>query len=84
MKEIKRKWDLLSKEKKESCIQEIITFFKQERDEEIGVIAAEDVLDFFLQNIGPTIYNKGVEDSKEQLKKSFEDLEVDLELLLNK
>jgi uncharacterized protein (DUF2164 family) len=82
--EIKRKWDLLPKEKRKSSIDEIITFFKQERGEALGIIAAEDILDFFLQDIGTEIYNKGVEDSKELLKKQFEDLEIDLDLLLNK
>lgn len=84
MNEIKRKWDLLPKAKRQSCIDEIITFFKQKRGEQIGVIAAEDILDFFLQDIGPDIYNKGVEDSKELLKRQFDNLEVDLDLLLNK
>jgi len=84
MKDIKRKRDLLSKEKRKTCIDEIITFFKQKRNEELGIIAAEDILDFFLQNTGEDIYNKGVEDSKNLLKKRFDDLEVDLDLLLNK
>ncbi len=84
MKEIKRKWDLLPKEKRKKCIEEIITFFKQKRNEELGIIAAEDILDFFLENIGANIYDKGVEDSKELLKKQFENLEIDLDLLLNK
>jgi uncharacterized protein (DUF2164 family) len=84
MKEIKRKWDLLTKEKRKSCINELITFFKQERNEEIGIIAAEDILDFFLQNAGESIYNKAVVDSRELAKKRFEDLEIDLDLLLNK
>ncbi len=83
MNEIKRKWDLIKEAKRKSCIEEIITFFKQERDEQIGVIAAEDILDFFLQYIGTDIYNKGVDDSKELLKRQFENLEVDLELLRN-
>ena len=84
MNDIKRKWDLIPKEKRESCLKEIITFFKTERDEEIGVIAAEDILNFFLENIGTDIYNKGVAEAKETLKKRFDDLELDLELLLNK
>lgn len=84
MNEIKRKWDLLSKSKRKPCIDEIITFFKQKRDEQIGVIAAEDILDFFLQDIGADIYNKGVEDSKELIKRQFENLEVDLDLLMDK
>lgn len=84
MKEVKRKWDLLTKAKRSSSIQEIVDFFNRERDEKIGVIAAEDILDFFLQNVGEEIYYRGVEDSKELLKKRFEDLEVDLNLLLKK
>ncbi len=84
MKEIRRKWDLLPKAKRKSLIEETITFFNQERDEKIGIIAAEEILDFFLQNIAEDIYNKRVEDSKELLKKRFEDLDVDLDLLLNK
>ncbi len=84
MKEIKRKWDILPKAKRKSLIEEIITFFKQERDENLGIIAAEDILDFFLQNMAEDIYNKGIEDSKKLLKERFEDLELDLDLLLNK
>lgn len=84
MKDVKRKWDLLKKEKKASSIKEIIRHFKAERDEDIGVIAAESFLDFFLQLIGEDIYNKGVRDSQILLKKRFEDLDIDLELLLIK
>lgn len=84
MKKIKRKWDLLSEEKRKSCIDEIITFFKHERDEEIGIIATEEILDFMLQITGEDIYNRGVTDSKETLKKRFEDLELDLDLLQSK
>ncbi|MFZ2190139.1 MAG: DUF2164 domain-containing protein [Candidatus Magasanikiibacteriota bacterium] len=84
MTEITHKWDLLPKEKKKNCLEEIITFFREERNEELGVIAAEDILDFFLENIGTDIYNKGVDDAKETVKKRFDDLELDLELLLNK
>ncbi len=82
MKEIKRKWDLLSKEERQFCIEKIIRFFGEERNEEIGVIAAESALDCFLQNTAETLYNKGVEDAKNVLRKHLEDFEVDLEVLL--
>ena len=84
MRIVKRKWDLLTKEKRKSCIEEIITFIKEKEDEDIGLIAAGDILDLVLQNAGDDIYNKGIEDSKELLKNRFYDLEVDLDLLLNK
>ncbi len=85
MNKIKRKSDLLlAPDKRQACLREIATFFKQERGETLGLIATEEILDFFLENVGGTIYNKGVEDSKELLKKRFEDFGVDLDLLLNK
>jgi len=84
MDEIKRNWDVLSKEKRKSCIEEIIQFFKDERNEKIGVIAGGNILDLFLQTAGKEIYNKGVDDSKNLLKRLFEDLEIDLDILLKK
>ncbi len=82
MKEVKRKWDLLSKEERQFCIERIIRFFEQEKSEEIGVIAAGSVLDCFLQNAAETLYNKGVEDSKGVLRQHLEDSDVDLEVLI--
>jgi len=84
MNEIKCKRDMLSREKRKSSIEVIIKFFKDERNEEIGILAAENVLDMFLRDIGQDIYNKGVEDSKTSLKRRFEDLEFDLDILLKK
>jgi len=78
----KRKWDILPKSKRDSFVKELITFFEQERNEKLGIIAGEEILDFFLQNIGEDIYNKGVEDCKELLKKGFEDLEIDLDTMM--
>ena len=84
MKKSKKTWDHLSKEERNSSIEKIRTFFIKERDEKLGLFAAEDLLDFFLENIGPIIYNQGVEASKEQLRNSFDDMQLDLDLLLNK
>lgn len=84
MKQVKRSWDLLSEKKRQSAIEEIMRFFQKERDEKIGAIAAEEVLDFFLQTVGDEFYNRGVEDAKEAMTNRFGDLDVDLDLLLKK
>ncbi len=81
MTKIKRTWDVLTDEKRKEVIKEIISFFQTERDEEIGVVAAGNVLDFFLQETVKDIYNKAIEDSKKLLKKRFDDLDLDLDLL---
>jgi len=75
-------YDFLDGEKRRELIDEIILFFKNERDEEVGVIASETVLDFFIEKISKDAYLKGVEDSKNLLKKTMEDLEINLDTLL--
>ena len=61
---------------------EIVGFFENERDEEIGVIAAGEVLEFVLEKLGGTIYNKGVRDTKKLIRSRMEDFDVDIEALI--
>lgn len=84
MKSIKRKWDLLSDQRKDALIHEIITYFRDERDQEIGILAAEEVLDFFLDTLGPDIYTRALSDARSAVARGFENIEVDLDLLLGK
>ena len=84
MVKIKRSWDLLSETRRNKAIDEIIEFYKSERNEKIGMIFAEKLLDHFLQTIGLEFYNKGIEDSLEHLKGRFEDIKIDMETLLKK
>ncbi|MDD5464415.1 MAG: DUF2164 domain-containing protein [Candidatus Moranbacteria bacterium] len=81
---MKKKWDLLSKEKREGAIKRIIAYFKNQKDQEIGILAAEELLDFFLEELVEDIYNKAVDDSKKAIKQNFDNLEIDLDLLMNK
>ena len=84
MPQIKKQWDILSEEERRNYINKIITFFAEERDEEIGIIAAGEVLDFFLENFSKNIYNLGVEDANEMFKEKMTDLEVDLDAMKQK
>ncbi len=84
MKPTPRSWDFLPKEKRDVLIREISAYFETEHDQQIGVIAAEDILDFFLQALGKDIYNKAVGDAKMTIQQSLENLDVDLDTLLRK
>ena len=77
----KNRFDFESEELKIKYINEIIGFFQSERNEEIGYIAAENILDFFLQTMGEEIYKKAIKDCKKLLKERLEDLEVELDIL---
>ncbi len=84
MENRKSKWDLLSDDRKKECIAEIVAFFQNNRNETIGVIAAQEVFDFFMEEVAEDIYNKAIDDAKTAVKLNFENLEVDLDLLFNK
>jgi uncharacterized protein (DUF2164 family) len=81
MAEINRGLDILTEEARDKSIKEIIAYFDNERGEEIGVVAAGDILDFFLQHIGPEIYNVAVDEVRDSLKKQMEGVDFELDLL---
>ncbi|NND78993.1 MAG: DUF2164 family protein [Maribacter sp.] len=83
MTEIKRRWERLSGEEKKLAKEELIQFFENEREEKIGIIAAEEILNHFLQSVGGKLYNLGVRDAKKALDNRYQELKYDLEDLLD-
>ena len=67
----------LSPDQRRELREEIIYFFQEERDEKLGIIGAEAVLDFFLDVLGETIYNKALDDVKLWLTRTVENAESD-------
>jgi uncharacterized protein (DUF2164 family) len=66
---------------KQAYLKEVIGFFQDERDEVIGVIAAEAFLDFFLEKFGKDVYNVAVRDCQRIVREKMEDTVIDLEML---
>lgn len=64
----------LSKEQKQQAIQNIKEYFENERDESIGDLAAELVLDFITEKIGPHIYNQAILDMQKYMSEQFDDM----------
>ncbi|EJP6471646.1 DUF2164 domain-containing protein [Clostridium botulinum] len=64
----------IDKNKKNVMIESIKEYFYNERDEEIGDLAADMILDFFLEKLAPEIYNKGVYDAYEYSLERIEDV----------
>jgi uncharacterized protein (DUF2164 family) len=84
MPELKRDWDVLTPEEHQKILGEIMTFFLDERGEKIGIVAAGQILDFFLQTIGNPIYNKALDDLKPLLEKKLGDTLFDIDTFLRK
>jgi uncharacterized protein (DUF2164 family) len=78
---MKRKFDSISKEVEKKCIAEVITRIEEMEGADVGVIAAQDIIDIVTQNLGPDIYNMGLKEAKKLMKERFLDLETEIELL---
>ena len=68
----------LSKEDRQQAIASIERYFLVNMDEKIGNVTAGALLGFFLQEIGPSVYNRGVADAQERLQQRV--AEVDFEV----
>ena len=84
MKNNKSKLSLISDEKKRGAVEAIIAFYKRERDEEIGVIAAEEILDLVVNLVGREIFNKGVDETVRLLQDRLGSVWVDVEAIVKK
>lgn len=68
----------LSKQARADAIASIQRYFREELPEPIGELPAGLLLNFFLEEIGPAIYNKGVVDAQERMQMRAADLSGEL------
>ncbi|ASS69261.1 MULTISPECIES: DUF2164 domain-containing protein [unclassified Paenibacillus] len=68
----------LPKEQKKQLIGELQHYFLMERDEELGELPAELMLDFMLSLLSPVIRNQAVEDAVRTVRERMGALEEDL------
>lgn len=64
----------LTKERRASMLSEIKIFFETEREETIGDLGSDLLLDFIIEKLAPEFYNQGVYDSHKYMTESAEDL----------
>ena len=62
----------------QAAIASIQRYFQQNMDEPIGNITAGALLGFFLEEIGPLVYNQAVADVQQRLQARIQ--EIDLEV----
>ena len=68
----------LSKQARGDAIASIQRYFEENMTEPIGELPAGLLLNFFVEEIGPTIYNQAVADSQTRLQQRVADLEGEL------
>jgi uncharacterized protein (DUF2164 family) len=65
---------IFTKEERQDLIAVIKSYFKKQREEELGDLAAMLMLDFIIDKIGPKIYNQGVKVSIKYMGDRVDDL----------
>jgi uncharacterized protein (DUF2164 family) len=68
----------LTKEDRQRAVASIERYFRENMEEKIGNIAASGLLSFFLEEVGPSVYNKGVIDAQERIQSRVEELDLEV------
>lgn len=64
----------LNKDQKDIMIREIKKYFAAERDEDLGDLASSLILDFFIEKLGPHMYNQGIQDAQRYMEEKVMDM----------
>ncbi|MEP7155579.1 MAG: DUF2164 domain-containing protein [Betaproteobacteria bacterium] len=63
---------------RKDALHSLQRYFRENMDEEIGTLRAESLLLYFLEELGPVIYNQAVADVQERLQARV--MEIDMEI----
>ena len=66
----------LSDERKDGIIRKLREMYSKEFDEDLSVFRAEQILRFFLKNLGPLVYNQAIQDARGFMLERLEDLDA--------
>jgi uncharacterized protein (DUF2164 family) len=64
----------LTKPQTEEAVRSLRRYFEEELEQEIPEMRARFLLEYFLKEIAPFAYNKGVRDAESHLRATLEDL----------
>jgi len=68
----------LTKEAKQNALESIQKYFQVNLEQPIGNLATGALLEFILEEIGPSIYNKGVADAQERMQARIGELDYEV------
>ena len=68
----------LNKDARKEAIASIERYFRENMDEPIGNLAAGALLGFFLEEVGPVIYNQAGAEALERLQARVSELDIEV------
>lgn len=68
----------IPKEARAQAVASIERYFAEHMDEKIGNIAAAGLLNYFIEEIGPLVYNQAVAEVQERLQARISELDIEV------
>lgn len=68
----------LGKTVRDEAIASLQRYFQQHMDEPLGNLGASALLGFFLEEIGPAIYNRGVIDAQQRMQERVAEIDIEV------
>lgn len=68
----------LSRDRKDALLRSLRAYFDDHFDEPLSDFRAEGLLDFFVAELGPPLYNQGVRDAAGYMQEKLADIEGDV------
>jgi uncharacterized protein (DUF2164 family) len=68
----------LPKDVRAQAVSSIERYFRENMEEKIGNVAASGLLGYFLEEIGPLLYNQAVADVQERLQARISELDLEI------
>ncbi len=68
----------INKDARKEAIASIERYFQENMEERIGNIAAGALLGFFLEEIGPLVYNQAVAEVQERLQSRISEIDIEI------
>ena len=69
----------LTKEAKQTALESLQKYFAENMEEPLGNLAGGALLNFILEEIGPSLYNKGVADAQERMQVRISELDYEVQ-----
>ncbi|MEO0384687.1 MAG: DUF2164 domain-containing protein [Pseudomonadota bacterium] len=70
----------LSDERRAELVTGLQAYFADEFDETLSAFRAEELLTFMLKQLGPSLYNAGIQDARAFMAEKLDDLDIEFTL----
>jgi uncharacterized protein (DUF2164 family) len=70
----------LSPERRAELVTALQAYFSDEFDETLSAFRAEELLTFMIGQLGPSLYNAGIQDARAYLSEKLDDLDIEFTL----